>query len=337
MSDLLKDRVIVAIGTQYDIGDEIGRGSMGVVYRATDLRLRRTVAIKVLPPDLAFRPETRIRFLREAETAAQLSHPNIVPIYSVDERDGIVYFVMALVEGENLAVRLHTQGALSPGETRRILLEVSHALAYAHERGVVYRAIKPDNILLQAGDGRVLVTDFGIARAVTEGADARLTATGMAIGTPAYMSPEQATGDRQIDGRSDLYSLGVVGYQMLVGDPPFEAPSTPALLVKHLSERPDPIHTRRRGVPPDLERAVMLLLEKDPDMRFPSAAALCTALESGNVPELPDAPPPPPARVQRTSRAAAPEPMDDEWSVSREEQARWQEPRVGKFRKKLGA
>jgi serine/threonine-protein kinase len=307
---------------------------MGIVYKARDRRLKRAVAIKVLPPELAFRAEIRTRFLREAETAAQLSHPNIVPIYSVDERDGIVYFVMALVEGENLAVRLHEHGALSPGEARRILLEVAHALAYAHERGVVHRDIKPDNILLQSGDGRVLVTDFGIARAVTEGADARLTATGMAIGTPAYMSPEQSTGDRQIDGRSDLYSLGVVGYQMLTGDPPFEAPSTPALLVKHLSERPEPIMARRRGVPPDLERAVMLLLEKDPDLRFPTAAALAAALESGNVPALPEAPAPP-MRAPRTSRVAAP-PMDEEWAVSREEQARWYAPPVVEFRKKLG-
>jgi serine/threonine protein kinase len=310
---------------------------MGIVYKARDRRLKRLVAIKVLPPELAFRAEIRTRFLREAETAAQLSHPNIVPIYSVDERDGIVYFVMALVEGENLAVRLHTNGALSPGEARRILLEVAHALAYAHERGVVHRDIKPDNILLQSGDGRVLVTDFGIARAVTEGADARLTATGMAIGTPAYMSPEQSTGDRQIDGRSDLYSLGVVGYQMLTGDPPFEAPSTPALLVKHLSERPEPIMSRRRGVPPDLERAVMLLLEKDPDLRFPSAAALAAALETGNVPQLPDAPAPPVRASSRTSRVMAPL-VEEEWSggVSREEQARWYAPPVVKFRKKLG-
>ncbi|HEX6316562.1 MAG TPA: protein kinase, partial [Gemmatimonadaceae bacterium] len=311
---------------------------MGIVYKARDRRLKRPVAIKVLPPELAFRAEIRTRFLREAETAAQLSHPNIVPIYSVDERDGIVYFVMALVEGENLAVRLHAHGALSPGEARRILLEVAHALAYAHERGVVHRDIKPDNILLQMGDGRVMVTDFGIARAVTEGADARLTATGMAIGTPAYMSPEQSTGDRQIDGRSDLYSLGVVGYQMLTGDPPFEAPSTPALLVKHLSERPEPIIARRRGVPPDLERAVMLLLEKDPDQRFPSAAALAAALESGNVPELPNVPVAPSVRTAtpRTARAAAAL-ADDEWSgVSREEQARWYAPPVVEFRKKLG-
>ncbi len=307
---------------------------MGIVYKAKDRRLKRLVAIKVLPPELAFRAEIRTRFLREAETAAQLSHPNIVPIYSVDERDGIVYFVMALVDGENLAARLHTQGALSPGEARRIMLEVAHALAYAHERGVVHRDIKPDNILLQSGDGRVMVTDFGIARAVTEGADARLTATGMAIGTPAYMSPEQSTGDRQIDGRSDLYSLGVVGYQMLTGDPPFEASSTPALLVMHLSERPQPIMSRRRGVPPDLERAVMLLLEKDPDHRFPSAAALAAALESGNVPDLP-VPVAPAPRPSRQARMPEPE-MDDEWAVSREEQARWYDPRVVEFRRKLG-
>jgi serine/threonine-protein kinase len=312
---------------------------MGIVYKAKDRRLKRQVAIKVLPPELAFRGEIRTRFLREAETAAQLSHPNIVPIYSVDERDGIVYFVMALVEGENLAVKLHANGALSPGEARRIMLEVTHALAYAHERGVVHRDIKPDNILIQSGDGRVLVTDFGIARAVTEGADSRLTATGMAIGTPAYMSPEQSTGDRQIDGRSDLYSLGVVGYQMLVGDPPFEAPSTPALLVKHLSERPEPIIQRRRGVPPDLERAVMLLLEKDPDLRFPSAAALAAALESGNVPQLPDVPSAPLVRASRSATRQPAPAVDGDWSVedvSREERARWYAPPVVEFRKKLG-
>ena len=338
----LRAHVERSLTATYELDREIGRGGMGIVSKARDRRLKRLVAIKVLPPELAFRAEIRTRFLREAETAAQLSHPNIVPIYSVDERDGIVYFVMALVEGENLAVRLHAQGALSPGESRRILLEVTHALAYAHERGVVHRDIKPDNILLQAGDGRVLVTDFGIARAVTEGADARLTATGMAIGTPAYMSPEQSTGDRQIDGRSDLYSLGVVGYQMLCGDPPFEAPSTPAMLVKHLSERPEPLGSRRRGIPPDLERAVMLLLEKDPDLRFPSAAALAAALESGNVPELPEAPPPL-VRASRTSARASSRQAemvpDDDWgsgSVSREEQARWQAPPVVKFRKKLG-
>ena len=256
----LYDRVTDALGSQYALDGEIGRGGMSVVYRARDLRLNRDVAIKVLPPDLAHDPAIRARFTREAQTAAQLAHPHIVPIYDVGERDGIAWLVMAMLTGGHLGTLLAHEHRLPVDETRRFLCEIADALDFAHQRGVIHRDIKPDNILIQNGDGRVLVTDFGIARAVTEGADSRLTATGMAIGTPAYMSPEQSTGDRQIDGRSDLYSLGVVGYQMLVGDPPFEAPSTPALLVKHLSERPEPIIQRRRGVPPDLERAVMLLL-----------------------------------------------------------------------------
>ncbi len=325
-----------ALDSTYELDREIGRGGMGIVYRARDRRLKRLVAIKVLPPELAFRQEIRTRFLREAETAAQLNHPNIVPIYSVDEREGIVYFVMALVDGGNLAARLHDEGRLHPSEVRRIMLEVASALAYAHERGVVHRDIKPDNILIQREDGRVLVTDFGIARAVSEGADSRLTATGMAIGTPAYMSPEQSTGERVIDGRSDLYSLGVVGYQMLTGDPPFTAPSTPALLVKHLSEAPQPLATRVHGVPEDLERAVMLLLEKDPDNRFSSAAALVTALETGKVPPVPvplaaTAAPP-------VSRRAPIADAVEEWGdgPTREELARWNEPSVRKLRRQLG-
>src|SRR5689334_23180227 len=258
---------------------------MGIVYRAKDRRLKRLVAIKLLPPELAYRSEIRSRFLREAETAAQLSHPNIVPIYSVDERDGLVYFVMACVEGDNLAKRMFERGRFSPDETRRIIREVADALAYAHARGVVHRDIKPDNILLDADSGRPMVTDFGIARAITEGSDARLTATGMAIGTPAYMAPEQAAGEREVDGRTDLYSLGIVAYQMLAGELPFTASSTPAMLVKHISERPTPIDQRRADLPPDLARAVMLLLEKDPNDRFPSASALVAALDSGQIPD----------------------------------------------------
>jgi serine/threonine-protein kinase len=232
----LRAHVERVLSANYELDREIGRGGMGIVYKAKDRRLKRPVAVKLLPPELAFRGEIRSRFLKEAETAAQLSHPNIVPIYSVDERDGLVYFVMAFVDGENLAARLHQAGRLDAVEARRILKEVAEALAYAHERGVVHRDIKPDNILLCADDdGRVMVTDFGIARAVSEGADSRLTATGMAIGTPAYMSPEQSMGERDIDGRSDLYALGVVGYQMLAGELPFNAPNTPALLVKQIS------------------------------------------------------------------------------------------------------
>jgi len=336
----LRAHVERVLSANYELDREIGRGGMGIVYKAKDRRLKRHVAVKLLPPELAFRGEIRSRFLKEAETAAQLSHPNIVPIYSVDERDGLVYFVMAFVDGENLAARLHSQGRLDSTESRRILKEVAEALAYAHERGVVHRDIKPDNILLCADDdGRVMVTDFGIARAVSEGSDSRLTATGMAIGTPAYMSPEQSMGERDIDGRSDLYALGVVGYQMLAGELPFNAPSTPALLVKQISERPTPLDVHRPDAPPDLARAVMMLLEKDPANRFPSADALVTALDTGDVPELP-----PSSMTQERNRLAGiPTQSRDSWSVSgemgsdvtAEEMARWRDAKVVAFRKKL--
>jgi serine/threonine-protein kinase len=280
-----------ALSAHYELDREIGRGGMGIVFRAKDRRLKRIVAIKVLPPELAFRGEIRQRFLREAETAAQLSHPNIVPIYSVDEREGLVFFVMACVEGPTLAKRLHDEGRIPIDDTRRILTEVSDALAYAHARGVVHRDIKPDNILLDKDDGRALVTDFGIARAIQEGADSRLTATGVAIGTPAYMSPEQAAGDREIDGRSDLYALGVVGYQMLAGRLPFQASSTPSMLMKHISERPQPVDALRAECPPDLARAVMTLLEKEPEHRFGNATLLSQALR-GDTSAMPVVQPP---------------------------------------------
>jgi serine/threonine-protein kinase len=329
------------LSANYELDREIGRGGMGIVYKAKDRRLKRSVAVKLLPPELAFRSEIRSRFLKEAETAAQLSHPNIVPIYSVDERDGLVYFVMAFVDGENLAARLHSLGRLDATETRRIMKEVAEALAYAHERGVVHRDIKPDNILLCADDdSKVMVTDFGIARAVSEGSDSRLTATGMAIGTPAYMSPEQSMGERDIDGRADLYALGVVGYQMLSGELPFNAPSTPALLVKQISERPTPVEIHRPDAPPDLARAVMMLLEKDPANRFPSAEALVTALDTGDVPELPATSlTHEPNRLStsathsRDPRGLVSEPEYD--SVTAEDYARWNDERVKVFRKKL--
>ncbi|MGZ8411973.1 MAG: protein kinase domain-containing protein [Gemmatirosa sp.] len=270
-----------ALTSAYELDREIGRGGMGIVYRAKDRRLKRTIAIKILPPELAYRSEIRTRFLREAETAAQLSHPHIVPIYAVDEAEGLVFFVMACIEGDNLGKRLHDRGPLPIEDVRRILAEVADALAYAHARGVVHRDIKPDNILLDSDADRALVTDFGIARAIIEGSDARLTATGMAIGTPAYMSPEQSAGDREIDGRSDLYSLGVVAYQMLAGELPFQATSTPAMLVKHLSERPVPIDQRRPDCPPDLATIVMRMLEKEPAHRFSGAAELETVLRGG--------------------------------------------------------
>src|SRR5688572_30232749 len=193
---------------------------------------------------------------------------------------------MAHIAGDNLAKRIQDHGAMDPDETRRILREVADALAYAHKRNVVHRDIKPDNILLDEDTGRAMVTDFGIARALTDTGDSRLTATGMAIGTPAYMSPEQSAGESDIDGRSDLYSLGVVGYQMACGDLPFNAPNTPSMLVKHLSERPTPVDERQPDLPLDLARVIMLMLEKDPANRFPDAESVCVALSSGVMPTL---------------------------------------------------
>ena len=335
----LRAHVVRTLEAQYEVGPEIGRGGMGIVYRGRDLRLKRDVAIKVLPPELAFRSEIRSRFLREAEMAAQLSHPHIVPIYSVDEREGLVYFVMALVEGGSLATRVAAQGAMAPAEVRRILEEVGDALAYAHARNTVHRDIKPDNILLDAASGRAMVTDFGIARAVTEGADQKLTATGIAMGTPAFMSPEQSAGDRELDGRADLYSLGVVAYQMLCGDLPFTATSAPALLVKHLSEAPTPIE-HRADVPADLARAVMRCLAKHPDDRFPDAASFVQALRTGVVPALPPqaataypTAATPTVTAGRPAPTAADTPTGD--GPTPDELARWNARGVVKFRKSL--
>jgi serine/threonine-protein kinase len=299
-----------ALTTYYELDTELGRGGMGIVYRATDRRLKRVVAIKLLPPELGFRGDIRSRFLREAQTAAQLSHPNIVPIYTVDEREGLVYFVMACVDGPTLARREHDEGQLPVEMTRRLIREVSDALAYAHARGVVHRDIKPDNILIDRESGRAMVTDFGIARAVQGGADSRLTATGVAIGTPAYMSPEQAAGDREIDGRSDPYSLGIVGYQMLAGRLPFEAMSTPSMLMKHIMEQPPLITDFRPDVPPDLGAAVMKLLEKEPENRFASASELSSVL-SGDPAARAALLSTPPRERTRESRAAS-----DPWTRS---------------------
>jgi serine/threonine-protein kinase len=282
VNDYLRDRVTAAVGDHYLIEQEIGRGGMAVVYRATDLRLNRTVAIKVLPPDVAFNGDVKVRFIREAQTAAQLNHPNIVPIYSVDEResDSLVYFVMAFVDGESLGVRLSREGAWGVEPTIRVLRDVADALAYAHSHGVVHRDIKPDNILIDRASGRPLVTDFGIARAAA--GETRLTVTGVAVGTPAYMSPEQALGEREVDGRSDVYSLAVVAYHMLAGETPFKAANTPAMLVKHVSERPRPIRERRPDLPAYLAVAIDRALAKRPEDRFADASEFRDALAAGD-------------------------------------------------------
>ena len=272
----LRARVQKAVAESYNIEAEIGRGGMAVVYAARDIRLRRTVALKVLPPDLAFRADVRTRFVREAQTAAGLNHPNIVPIYAVDEREGMVFFAMSLIVGETLATRLIREPRPPVQFVENILIQVADALAYAHAAGVVHRDIKPDNILIDSETSRATVTDFGIARALEGGA--RLTLTGIAVGTPAFMSPEQATGDREIDGRSDVYSLGIVAYLMLAGRLPFEATSTPAMLVKHVSEAPHPLRNYRPDAPPLLVAVIERCLAKKPENRWPTAGALRDAI-----------------------------------------------------------
>jgi serine/threonine-protein kinase len=282
---------------------------MAVVYRAIDTRLNRPVAIKVLPPDVAFNQNVRERFIREAQTAAQLNHPNIVPIYSVDEKEGggLVYFVMAYVDGESLGVRLTREGAWPIDRAVRVLRDVADALAYAHARGVVHRDIKPDNILIDRASGRPMVTDFGIARAAA--GESRLTVTGVAVGTPAYMSPEQALGERELDGRSDLYSLAVVGYHMLIGETPFKANNTPAMLVKHVSERPRPVRERRPDVPAYLAVAIDRALAKRPEDRWTDAAEFRDALDGAQVASKRRPASPPPEPVPDVQIVGSPAPI----------------------------
>jgi serine/threonine-protein kinase len=297
---------------------------MGIVYRARDKRLKRLVAVKLLPPELAYRADIRSRFLREAETAAQLSHPHIVPIHTVEEADNLVFFVMGYVNGENLARRLSANGPMSPDDVRRVLREVADALAYAHAHQVIHRDVKPDNILLDVETQRVMVTDFGIARAITDATDIRLTTTGEAVGTPAYMSPEQCGSERSIDGRSDIYSLGVVAYELLSGQLPFNAPNTLTLFMKHVTEDPVPL-ADRCDVPSDLNAIVMRCLAKSPSDRFATAGELVDAL-TGTIP----VPPPRPALTSPASAAPlssnAPSPVDVR---------RWEAEPVRKYRKKL--
>jgi serine/threonine-protein kinase len=272
-----------ALHGSFTIEGEIGRGGMGVVYRARDNRLHRRVAIKVLPPELAFQQEIRERFTREAQTAARLTHPHIVPIHNVGEGEGLVYFIMGLVEGEPLSHRLKRRRQLPVEEVRRIMKETADALSAAHAVEIVHRDIKPDNILLEGTRGRVMVTDFGIAKALSGASGATLTGAGVAIGTPSYMSPEQAAGEKVIDGRSDIYSLGICAYQMATGRLPFKAPNVAGILMKQITEPAPLVSGLRQDVPEDLGLAISRCLEKDPQNRWPTAEALHRALESRTV------------------------------------------------------
>src|SRR5438128_6925028 len=262
-----------ALGGRYVLERRLGRGGMGLVYLAREPRLARRVAIKVLPPDRALQPAARERFLREARTAAGLSHPNIVPIFAVDEAATLVFFVMAYVEGETLGQRIRTRGPLPPVEVARVLKQVARALAYAHDHGVVHRDVKPDNILLENPTGRVLVTDFGIARV---GAGGGTTGPREVMGTAEFMSPEQASGG-VVDRRSDLYSLGVVAYYALSGRLPFEERDAYVLMARHATDPPPPLASVAPAVPRQPARTVDRCLAKEPSARFAGGSELVGA------------------------------------------------------------
>jgi serine/threonine-protein kinase len=263
-----------ALSGQYEVEREIGRGGMGVVYLARDLRLDRMVAIKTLPLHLASDPAIRERFLREARTAARLSHPNIVPVHRADEVGGQVFFVMGFVDGDSVAATLASAKALSPQRTVPILRDVAAALGYAHRHGVIHRDVKTENILLDTMSGRAMVTDFGIARV---GEAAPLTATGQILGTVYYLSPEQVAGE-SVDLRTDIYALGVVGYAMLAGRFPFDGPLASAVLVAHVNKQPVPLAAVAPHVPASLASIIDRCLAKNPAHRYQTCAELDAAL-----------------------------------------------------------
>ena len=264
-----------ALAGEYSLDCELGRGGMGIVYLAREVRLARPVAIKVLPPALASRPELREAFLRESRTVAGLNHPNIVPVYAAGERNGFVYIAMAYVEGTTLGERIRTRGPLLPGQAARVLREVAWALAYAHGAKIVHRDVSAENILLERGSERAIVMDFGIASAMQTAA---LDESGHVMGNAHYVSPEQAAGE-PVDARSDLYSLGVVGYYALTGRLPFDAETSAEVVAQHLSAVAPSITSVAGSVPPRLAAAVERCLHKDPVRRYRSAESFAEAID----------------------------------------------------------
>jgi serine/threonine-protein kinase len=271
-----------ALAGRYTIERELGRGGMATVYLAQDLKHHRRVAIKVLQSELAaaLGPE---RFLREIEIAAGLTHPHIVPLYDSGFAAGLMYYVMPHVEGESLRERLARERQLTIDEVRAITREVADALRYAHGHGVVHRDIKPDNVLLSAG--HAFVTDFGIAKALDAATGSRtLTSVGVALGTPAYMAPEQGAADRATDHRADLYALGVIAYEMLAGQPPFAGRRREQVLAAHAGETPQSVAELRPGCPAPLAALVMRCLEKRPGARPQHAEEIVRSLDALQTP-----------------------------------------------------
>ncbi|HTS87746.1 MAG TPA: protein kinase [Gemmatimonadales bacterium] len=285
MSPLL-DRLRTALAGRYAVEREVGRGGMATVFLAQDIKHDRRVALKVLHPELAasLGPE---RFLREIKVAARLNHPHIVPLHDSGQAGELLFYVMPFVDGESLRQRLSREHQLAVDDALQIARNVGAALDYAHRQGVVHRDIKPENVMLH--EGEALVTDFGIAKAVTAAANENLTQTGSAVGTPAYMSPEQASGDTDVDGRSDIYSLGCMVYEMLAGSAPFTGPTAQAIITKRFTEPPPSVRGARSAVPESVDQAITKSLAKVPADRFSTAAqfAQALALHTGTTPPGP--------------------------------------------------
>lgn len=276
--DELAQRLQAALGDQYAVEKPLGAGGFAVVYLVRDLSLKRNLAVKVLSPDLITSKTVLERFRREAETVAQLSHPNIVPLHFIGQKDDLLYLAMACIDGGSVADRLDKEGPLPIADVERIISEVASALAHAHKRGVIHRDIKPQNVLTDAESGRSLVTDFGIART----ADSSLTATGMFVGTPAYLSPEQVTGEPS-DHRADIYALGVMAYELLAGQTPFVGATPTAVLMKRLAGPPEPIMLVRKDTPPELATVVDTCMASDPEQRFQTAADIVGLLHGDMI------------------------------------------------------
>jgi serine/threonine-protein kinase len=274
-----------ALGGQYELIRLLGRGGMGTVYLARESFLDREVAVKVLPADVTS-GDARERFLREARTAAKLSHPNIVPLYTFGQAGELLYYIMGYVEGESLETRLRRDGRLDFDDARHIARELADALDYAHQLGVVHRDLKPDNVLLDRRTGRAMLTDFGIARQLAT--HETLTQTGVVVGTPHYMSPEQASGEREIDGRSDVYSLGVILYRMVTGRLPFEGSDLRQVLAQHATRLPPPPSQMVTGLPLDIDTTVTRALAKSRTERWPNARTMRDALSPDSDEALPD-------------------------------------------------
>ena len=296
------DQLRQALASQYDVERVLGHGGMGTVVLGRDRALDRPVAIKVISPDITVTPRHHQRFLQEARIVAKLRHPNIVAVYSAGEADGLLYFVMEYVPGESLRDLLTRERCCAAERAERILRDLADALAFAHARGVVHRDIKPENVLLDHETGRAMLADFGVAQALAADSEQRLTGPGVVVGSPQYMSPEQAAGERNLDGRSDIYGLGLVGYEMLAGGPAFEGTSVVSVLAKQLTEPPPPLAPLAPAAPPALVATISRAIAKEADDRWQDASEMARALAG----EISVEPVPTPDAGQQTAVAAPP-------------------------------